>query len=151
MSFSRAFQWYHSHLDPIWPDGTFKTAPTKQTNKSAFLRLRRIPYNFRGTCAQKCQPSISFKLNRYSFTRDSLTRKNSRLAMRIAAVMKGGGEGECLLHNPNYAQSFLHHKIPEEGNTTSLFWATTEELLKIFMFSFNKKARPLIWDPKGIL
>ncbi len=24
MSFSRAFQWYHSHLDPIWPDGTFK-------------------------------------------------------------------------------------------------------------------------------
>jgi hypothetical protein len=31
-----------------------------------------------------------------------------------------GREGECLLHNPNYAQSFLHHKIPEEGNTTSL-------------------------------
>jgi hypothetical protein len=26
MSFSRAFQWYHSHLDPIWPDGTFKLA-----------------------------------------------------------------------------------------------------------------------------
>ncbi len=24
MSFSRAFQWYHSLLDPIWPDGTFK-------------------------------------------------------------------------------------------------------------------------------
>ncbi len=24
MSFSRAFQWYHSHLDPFWPDGTFK-------------------------------------------------------------------------------------------------------------------------------
>jgi len=24
MSFSRAFQSYHSHLDPIWPDGTFK-------------------------------------------------------------------------------------------------------------------------------
>jgi hypothetical protein len=24
MSFSRAFHWYHSHLDPIWPDGTFK-------------------------------------------------------------------------------------------------------------------------------
>ncbi len=24
MSFSWAFQWYHSHLDPIWPDGTFK-------------------------------------------------------------------------------------------------------------------------------
>ncbi len=26
MSFSRAFQWYHSHLDPILPDGTFNTA-----------------------------------------------------------------------------------------------------------------------------
>ncbi len=23
MSFSRAIQWYHSHADPIWPDGTF--------------------------------------------------------------------------------------------------------------------------------
>jgi hypothetical protein len=22
MSFKRAFQWYHSHADPIWPDGT---------------------------------------------------------------------------------------------------------------------------------
>jgi hypothetical protein len=24
MSFSRPIQWYHSHADPIWPDGTFK-------------------------------------------------------------------------------------------------------------------------------
>jgi hypothetical protein len=24
MSFSRPFQWYHSHADPIWPNGTFK-------------------------------------------------------------------------------------------------------------------------------
>jgi hypothetical protein len=24
MSFSWAFQLYHFHLDPIWPDGTFK-------------------------------------------------------------------------------------------------------------------------------
>ncbi len=24
MSFLRAFQWYRSHADPIWPDGTFK-------------------------------------------------------------------------------------------------------------------------------
>ncbi len=23
MSFSRPMQWYHSHADPIWPDGTF--------------------------------------------------------------------------------------------------------------------------------
>ncbi len=25
MSFSRPIQWYHSHADPIWPDGTFKS------------------------------------------------------------------------------------------------------------------------------
>ncbi len=24
MSFSRLVQWYHSHADPIWPDGTYK-------------------------------------------------------------------------------------------------------------------------------
>jgi hypothetical protein len=24
MPFSRHIQWYHSHADPIWPDGTFK-------------------------------------------------------------------------------------------------------------------------------
>ncbi len=24
MSFSRPIQWYHSHADPIWPDGIFK-------------------------------------------------------------------------------------------------------------------------------
>jgi hypothetical protein len=23
MSFSRPIQWYHSHADPIWPDGDF--------------------------------------------------------------------------------------------------------------------------------
>jgi hypothetical protein len=26
MSFSMPIQWFHSHEDPIWPDGTFKTA-----------------------------------------------------------------------------------------------------------------------------
>jgi hypothetical protein len=25
MSFSRPFQWYHFHADPIWPDGTLKS------------------------------------------------------------------------------------------------------------------------------
>ncbi len=24
MSFSRPIQWYHSHADPIWPEGTLK-------------------------------------------------------------------------------------------------------------------------------
>jgi hypothetical protein len=26
MSFKRAFQWYHSHADPIWPDGIVITS-----------------------------------------------------------------------------------------------------------------------------
>ncbi len=37
MSFSRAFQWYHSHLDPIWPDGTFKEKLRKP--KSVLWRM----------------------------------------------------------------------------------------------------------------
>ncbi len=35
MSFSRAFQWYHSHLDPIWLDGTFKMAWVLRMSKNA--------------------------------------------------------------------------------------------------------------------
>jgi hypothetical protein len=27
MSFSRPLQWYHSHADPIWPDGNFNNPP----------------------------------------------------------------------------------------------------------------------------
>jgi hypothetical protein len=26
-SFLRPVQWYHSHVDPIWPDGTFNDLP----------------------------------------------------------------------------------------------------------------------------
>ena len=43
MSISRPIQWYHSHVDPIWPDGTFKKesaraisqGPTKLSISSA--------------------------------------------------------------------------------------------------------------------
>jgi hypothetical protein len=28
MSYSRPFQWYHSHADTIWPDGTFNCGTT---------------------------------------------------------------------------------------------------------------------------
>ncbi len=50
MSFSRAFQWYHSHLDPIWPDGTFNVwnhyfvvnifDSVKPTKKVTFVVIR---------------------------------------------------------------------------------------------------------------
>ncbi len=29
MSFSMPIQWFDSHADPIWPDGTFKERPIK--------------------------------------------------------------------------------------------------------------------------
>jgi hypothetical protein len=31
MSFSRSIQWYHSHTDPIWPDGTLNAPKAQQT------------------------------------------------------------------------------------------------------------------------
>ncbi len=34
MSFSRSIQWYHTHADPIWPDGTFK----ERQNKIRYIR-----------------------------------------------------------------------------------------------------------------
>jgi hypothetical protein len=38
MSFPRPIQWYHSHADLIWPDGTFK-AQTYTTNAKTYLEL----------------------------------------------------------------------------------------------------------------
>jgi hypothetical protein len=45
MSFSRPIQWYHSHADPIWPDGTFKYASYVQvrTPTALLLGLLRTP------------------------------------------------------------------------------------------------------------
>ncbi len=40
MSFSRPIQWYHSHADSIWPDGTFKGLvlyPTHLTFTHSFI------------------------------------------------------------------------------------------------------------------
>ncbi len=45
MSFSRPFQWYHSHADPIWPDGTFKQIGNKLTINQHSLRRSFKFYN----------------------------------------------------------------------------------------------------------
>ncbi len=37
MSFSRPIQWYNSHVDPNWPDGTFK-------NLAAFPSIFQTKY-----------------------------------------------------------------------------------------------------------
>ncbi len=44
MSFSRPIQWYHSHADPIWPDGTFKTLHTAGHIQS-YLSRCNWPFN----------------------------------------------------------------------------------------------------------
>jgi hypothetical protein len=44
MSFSRPIQWYHSHADPIWLDGTFKSVepfPFKKENYMQLLKNRK--------------------------------------------------------------------------------------------------------------
>jgi hypothetical protein len=49
MSFSRHIQWYHSHVDPIWLDGTFNSMGLCQFNgklhrKSSFLLQERLSF-----------------------------------------------------------------------------------------------------------
>ncbi len=44
MSFSRAFQWYHSHLDPIWPEGTFKVKVNREIAQFSPSRTKSMPY-----------------------------------------------------------------------------------------------------------
>ncbi len=43
MSFSRPVQWYHSHADPIWPDGTFKAEIVYQIDSKAFVSVPLKP------------------------------------------------------------------------------------------------------------
>ncbi len=63
MSFSRAFQWYHSHAEPIWPDGTFKQlgrdiatyifksiAPLPIFLKQTVLRNPSVPREYVSLC-----------------------------------------------------------------------------------------------------
>jgi hypothetical protein len=38
MSFQRAFQWYRSHADPIWPDGTFNKSMC-EINQRKYAKL----------------------------------------------------------------------------------------------------------------
>ncbi len=41
MSFSRPIQWYHSHADTIWPDGSFNSYTDKKENQ-IFLIYKKI-------------------------------------------------------------------------------------------------------------
>ncbi len=47
MSLSRPIQWYHSHADPVWPDGTLNILCTKEVNKDAcMVRISVSPWRF---------------------------------------------------------------------------------------------------------
>jgi hypothetical protein len=47
MSFSRPIHWYHSHADPIWPDGTFKFIYIEGL-KNLPLEIYILPAEFHG-------------------------------------------------------------------------------------------------------
>ncbi len=73
MSFSRPFQGYHSHADPIWPDGTFNLKPkyTKffvvpSTRWSQWSLRRHAPSP---TSSRPAPPSSLSKSTRTSPTR----------------------------------------------------------------------------------
>jgi hypothetical protein len=58
--FWRAFQWYHSHADPTWPDGTFKKCLLKIV--SMFVALVKLPYYFTSKISQICKHSFFIKI-----------------------------------------------------------------------------------------
>jgi hypothetical protein len=41
MSFLRPIQWYHSHVDPIWPDGTFNA--DRKGHRDTFAWHKKCP------------------------------------------------------------------------------------------------------------
>jgi hypothetical protein len=54
MSFWRAFQLYHSHADPIWPDGTFNFSSHRNILFEKFLT------NLSQTVKQKTTPDVLY-------------------------------------------------------------------------------------------
>ncbi len=42
MSFSRPIQWYHSHVDPIWPDGALNAIGKSRLNMYARYAFKGI-------------------------------------------------------------------------------------------------------------
>jgi hypothetical protein len=48
MSYSRPIQWYHSHVDPIWPDGTFKVQKNISLTFFQRNRLKKVTERVNG-------------------------------------------------------------------------------------------------------
>ncbi len=60
MSFSRPIQWYHSHADPIWPDGTFNLTNQRINKRDLPESGSGLALNCtgRGTTVRQCEGQI---------------------------------------------------------------------------------------------
>ncbi len=61
MSFSMPIQWFHSHEDPIWPDGTFNTM------QDLLSGLTRERLEQLGWLLDKAQPRYKHILNQWQY------------------------------------------------------------------------------------
>ncbi len=63
MSFSRPIQWYryHSHEDPIWPDGTFNVNQTTPWN--SLKNLTKIFISFFITVVYPSNPKLNLHVD----------------------------------------------------------------------------------------
>ncbi len=121
MSFSRAIQWYHSHADPIWPDGTFKPAQEWEqlSRKQAKLRHACMARSmFRWASNTQCIWRTSFQVRATSVWMNSLTVVKDSITVLCAERF------HCALGNSDI-------------NNLRVF--TSKKLLTIFLTMFAKK------------
>ncbi len=76
MSFSRPIQWYHSHIDPIWPDGTFNNSSEN------FHRIHRK------TTKVASEPSVSGAKKISASPRENQIESRESLFKMIKLVLK---------------------------------------------------------------
>jgi hypothetical protein len=81
MSFSTPIQWYHSHADPIRPDGTFNS------------QLIRVTIYNDDNSISSPPPAISFMVSRSFWRCAQHHRPHLVNGFVVTARKKGGGEG----------------------------------------------------------
>jgi hypothetical protein len=68
MSFLRPMQWFHSHADPIWPDGTFKSMKVDNGFQLYFISadfkgpIADCRYRFHIPALDRCLAFLQFKV-----------------------------------------------------------------------------------------
>ncbi len=106
MSFSRAFQWYHSHLDPIWPDGTFNLYFQLIITFLRQRRQKRDSFILPVVCSLLPSHHMSFqflvRLNSKVFLQKSISNED----MNMGGIGRGGSYLKCMRKR---LSSGLHH------------------------------------------